>query len=141
MLKKRFLITALLMLFTLSFVQAYAQSGENDTVFVETVVLDGPPSVDTLIPVKIRLVNTFEVVGASLGFYYGSDDITIDSVSKVGASCAHINIYNSFAEPDSNLGVIGFVKLMEPQGVIPGDSLLSTLWFTVPAGTPEQFIP
>ncbi len=109
-----------------------------DTVRVTTVeVTTGPAPV--IFNVPITLYSTDTISAGSLGFYYDSDDVTIDSVTLDGGA-AEGTVDNSFVDPANKLGVIGFIWFPGFQYVLPGDSLLGNLWFTLDANAPEQVI-
>jgi hypothetical protein len=114
--------------------------GIRDTIRVENIQITSSSS-EIEFSVPITLFNDEELVGGSLGFYYGTGDITIDSVSIVGTSRSHISTNRDSAIAVDRLGTIGFLSLTEPNGVLPGDSLLATLWFTLDANAPSQVIP
>jgi hypothetical protein len=139
---KRFLTTLILTLTLLiAFVgvnPAWAQ--DKDTIYVRDVQVDPDPSNPVIfsVPVDIHAMDT--VRAASLGHYYDSDDITIDSISLAGGAAAQTIPYN-VADPANHLAAIGFVWFPGfGAPVIPGDSLLGTLWFTLAAGAPDQVI-
>ena len=114
--------------------------GIPDTVRVESLQIDPDPVNPIAFPVEVTLFNDEELAATSLGMYYDSDDIDIDSITVDGGSMEHLTILQHVIDPDSNRLVVVGVKLMEPVGIVPGDSLLATLWFTLDAGAPDQVI-
>jgi Viral BACON domain len=114
--------------------------GNPDTVRVASIQIDPGPS-PIVFSIPVTLYNDEEIHAASLGIYYDSDDITIDSVSLLGGT-AEACIPQSQINPTLQYGLIGFVYYPTPafRPVIPGDSLLATLWFTLAANAPDQVI-
>ncbi|MBD3217026.1 MAG: hypothetical protein GF310_02030 [candidate division Zixibacteria bacterium] len=114
--------------------------GLRDTVDVMNVevVSDPGESIQFSVPVNIFFDET--LVGLSLGFYYDSDDITIDSISTQGSLLDVMGVKNN-VHPENNLAVIGYLSPHPGMYFLsPADSLLSTLWFTLEAGAPAQEI-
>jgi hypothetical protein len=112
-----------------------------DTVRVENTLVISSPTDPVPFNVRVTLFNTDTLSAASLGFYYDSDDIEIDSILLTGGT-AEATVNQSVARPADNLAAVGFVWFPMPGAnpVIPGDSLLANLWFTLAAGAPDQVI-
>ena len=115
---------------------------ERDSVIVTTVNVNSSATDSVVFNVPVNIHATQIINGGSLGLYYDSDDITIDSISLVGG-LAQNTTNSSIVAPESNLAHLGFLILpifpnQEP--VEPGDGLLANLWFTLDAGAPDQTI-
>jgi hypothetical protein len=137
--RKALLLLFLILLFNAPLLGQFDDPGIPDTVRVDSVQVD-PGPVPVVFSVEVTLFNDEQLAAASLGFYYDSDDVEIDSVSLVGGAAEHLpNL--SFASPDSNLAAVGFYW-PGPffDYVSAGDSLLATLWFTLEANAPDQTI-
>jgi hypothetical protein len=138
--RKAVLLFILFLFFSINAsLMAQRDPGIPDTVRVDSVQID-PAASPVIFSVEVTLFNDEKLGGASLGLYYDSDDIEIDSVSLVGGAAEHLpNL--SFASPDTNLAAVGFYW---PgtffDFVSAGDSLLATLWFTLAANAPDQTI-
>ncbi len=131
----------LLIFLLLSFSSLFAQGdpGNPDTVRVGTVQVDPQPT-PVAFSVPVTLYNDETLGAASLGIYYNSTDVTIDSISLVGGAAENA-INQSSVNATSQYGLIGFVYFPNiSQPVQPGDSLLATLWFTLDANAPDQTI-
>lgn len=116
-----------------------SQVSSDATIDVHNVIVESGPN-DVVFSVPVYMQNDVEIAASSINLFYDSDDIRIDSLSKQGVSWEHIMVDQSRVTPDSNLAVIAWVKFAEPIGVLPGDSLFGTLWFTLDANAPEQVI-
>ena len=142
--KNRLLTTALLTLtlaFSLvNFNSAFAQSP--DTVFISSVQVDPDPVNPVAFAVPVNLYADDTLNAGSLGHYYDSDDIRIDSISYTGGVAAGTIPY-PVVDTANNLAAIGFVYFPGFPGaepVYPGHGLLATMWFTLEAGAPDQVI-
>ncbi len=109
--------------------------GIRDTLYVGSVQVDaGQQAV-----VPVSFVNDEALGALTIPLGWSSPDITLDSVSFVGSRVAYIgtkplSIFNADQE-----AVFGAVVLFE-EFIQPGSGLLATLYFDVPAGTPDQFV-
>ncbi|NIX54885.1 MAG: T9SS type A sorting domain-containing protein, partial [candidate division Zixibacteria bacterium] len=113
-----------------------------DTVRVESVTVITSPTDPVVFDVPVTLFTTDSVSAASLGLYYNSNDIVIDSISLSEGVASGTVPYNVI-DPDNNLAAIGFTYFPGIPGahpVYPGDGLLARLWFTLSVGAPEQVI-
>lgn len=117
--------------------------GIPDTVRVDSVQVDPLPSSTVTFGVQVTLYNDEQINAASLGLYAISDVLTVDSVSLTGGTAENC-LDQSLVDNTIGLGVIGFVYMPGIPGVepvIPGDSLLATIWYTLAAGAEDQTIP
>nr|NIT55251.1 hypothetical protein [Fodinibius sp.]NIW43588.1 hypothetical protein [Gammaproteobacteria bacterium]NIY23835.1 hypothetical protein [Fodinibius sp.] len=114
--------------------------GIPDTIEVVSVQVDPSPTEDIVFSVPVHIVNDEDISALSLGFYYDSDDIEMDSISLTGGVAS--GFYNkSQVYPSQNLGIIGFHPLYAGATPIsPGEGLLASMWFTLPAGVSDQTI-
>ena len=115
--------------------------GALDTVRVGSIQVD-PQASPVVFTVPVTLFNDEEVHASSLGLYYDSDDVTIDSIVMTGGVAQNASL-NGTALPDSNLAFVGFIYLPFIPGsepVYPGDGLLADLWFTLVPNAPDQTI-
>jgi len=109
--------------------------GVRDTLYIGSVQVDaGQQAV-----VPVTFVNDEELGALTIPLGWSSPDITLDSVSFVGSRISYIttkplSIYNADQQT-----VFGAVVITE-QYIQPGSGLLATLYFDVPAGTPDQFV-
>lgn len=137
--RKALLILAIILLFSPLIRAQVPDPGNPDTVRVITTQVDPLPSSPVVFNVPVTLYNDEMVAGGSLGLYYNSDDITIDSISLVGGGAEGM-ADQSLINPSIKLAAIGMVWFPGLQQIIPGDSLLANLWFTLAAGAPDQTI-
>jgi Carboxypeptidase regulatory-like domain/Viral BACON domain len=139
---KRFLLMSFLALFlVLSFSFAnFAQAQLPDTVYVESIQIDPHPTDPVVFSLRTYLFATQPFSAASLGLFYDSDDIDIDSIVLTGGG-AEGSISQSQLKPDSNLAVVGWFGFPGMHTPFPAsDSLMATLWFTLAASAPDQVI-
>ncbi|MBD3217750.1 MAG: T9SS type A sorting domain-containing protein, partial [candidate division Zixibacteria bacterium] len=111
-----------------------------DTVRVESVNVISSPTDPVVFDVEVSLYNIDSISAGSLGFYYNSGDITIDSVSLDGGGAENMTINQSDAKPADMLAIVGFVGFSPAEWIPSGDSLLATLYFTLAANAPDQVI-
>ncbi len=143
------LVFALSLLLAFSVALSSQANAQDAIVSVISTQVDPDPVNPIQVGVPIWLVNTIQINAASLGFYYDRDNpaidpyVVIDSVTLTGGTAEH-TFPKVSANDTTHLGVLGFlyypdIPTIEP--VVPGDSLLGTLWFTVSAGAPDLIIP
>ena len=116
----------------------FEDPGIPDTVRVDSVQIDPGPS-PVPFSMRVTMYNDEYLGAGSLGFYYNSDDIDIDSIVLRGGSTETLQ-NKSQVKPDSNLAIVGFTWPGDGSPLVPGDSLLATLWFTLDANAPDQTI-
>jgi hypothetical protein len=112
--------------------------GVRDTVIASNVNVNSSATEWVTFEVPVRLVNDEEIHAACLGFTFESADLTIDSISSVGSCLEGASLLQNNVWPESNLAVIGFSRYNEY--ILPGDNLISTLWFSLAPNTPDQII-
>jgi len=115
---------------------------EMDSIRVAIVNVASSPTDPVVFNVPVSLYAMDTIAGGSLGLYYSSDDITIDSITLTGG-IAETNANNSQSIPADQLAFLGwlhfpFVPTSQP--IPPGDWHLADLWFTLEAGAPDQVI-
>jgi hypothetical protein len=133
---------AVLIIILLSSAVFAQDPGIPDTVRVDSIQIDADPVNPVVFSVRTELFNDELLNAGSLGLYYNSDDIVIDSISLIGG-CAEHTFTQCQDSALLHLAVIGFFYYPGFPGqeqVQPGDSLLATLWFTLAAGAEDQTI-
>ena len=115
--------------------------GAPDTVRVGSVQVD-PQAAPVTFMVPVTLFNDDELHAASLGLFYDSEDITIDSIVMRNGVAWSTNPKGD-PHPDSMYMFVGFVHLPIVPGSVPvppGDGLLAELYFTLAANAEDQTI-
>lgn len=139
---KRFLATFLLTLTLLIMFVGVSPvlAQDNDTIYIGNVQVDPDPSNPVVfsVPVTVHFVNT--IAGSSLGHYYDSDDVTIDSITFTGGIVPAGAFNQSQAVPANNLAVVGWVAFSAAGWISPQNGLIANMWFTLNAGAPDQVI-
>ncbi len=112
--------------------------GIRDTLCLGKISVEASATDPVSIGVPARMFNDQELCAGSYGFYYDSDDIEADSVCWLGGAASHLSTLIADIDTAANTILIGFMRVDEPTGIVPGDSLLATLWFTLSPGAPAQ---
>lgn len=127
------LITGLLLLSSAALAQ---DPGEPDTVRIGYVETD--PGVDAAVPVTIY--NDENIGGYTLGLFWDSPDVTLDSVSYIGTRLNEFVFKQANIDNVNQRVLAGMVDFSGGLPLEPGDGLVFTMWFDVPPGTPDQFV-
>ncbi|MCH7878192.1 MAG: T9SS type A sorting domain-containing protein [candidate division Zixibacteria bacterium] len=132
-------LTALTLAFLLSAESARAQfdPGIPDTVEVGSVQVNAGDHFG----VPVRFFNDEPLSGGTLGFGWGTTDLTLDSISFVG-SRLKADVARSTPTDIDNVnsqGLSGFFVIFEPP-VPTGQGNWATYWFTAAPGAADQFI-
>ena len=87
----------------------------------------------------VTMYNDDPVEAVSLGLWWDTPYLFCDSVSWVGSSASHISA--QLVDIDNGIYnvLIGIIKIFE-QPIQPGDSLLTTIWFTAQMSAPDTII-
>jgi hypothetical protein len=119
-----------------------------DTIRIISTTVVPSPTEDVTFGMRIELFNPAQINAASLGFYYDKDNpavdpyLVIDSVTLTGGAAENCLPQVSIDTLNYLYGVVGFIYFPGISlPVVPGDSLLGTLWFTLAAGAADQVIP
>jgi hypothetical protein len=89
--------------------------------------------------VPITMFNDDPVEAVSLGFWWDTPHLFLDSISWIGSSAIHIATRLSDVDNVDYNVLIGVIKIFEPP-IQPGDSLLATMWFTAQPTAPDTII-
>lgn len=114
--------------------------GIADTIRVGTIQIYANPNYSIVFSLPVMMFNDQELCAGTYGFYYNSEDLSIDSVSWIGSSASHLTYRFAWIRNDTYLVALGFTKIYEDSGVVAGDSLLAKLWFTLRVGASVQII-
>jgi hypothetical protein len=136
--RKALLLLFFILIFNVSLLAQYDDPGIPDTVRVDSIQIDPGPA-PVVFSVEVTAFTDEYISAASLGFYYDSDDIDIDSITLDGGA-AEDQEDQSQVKPDSNLAIIGFYWSGIGSPMVPGDSLIANFWFTLDANAPDQTI-
>ncbi len=117
-----------------------ADTGAPDSIVVEDTVAFASPLMSRAFLVRVSMRNDAELCGGTFGFKYSSGDIQLDSVNWLGSAAEHLVYRPVVINTATRTFAFGFAKLGESSGVLPGDSLLVTLWFTIKTGASAQSI-
>ncbi|HSG99636.1 MAG TPA: hypothetical protein VLB27_06275 [candidate division Zixibacteria bacterium] len=118
-------------------VQAGVDPGVPDTVYVSNVDVNA----GDVFSVTVSVTNDEGLAGATLGFGWGTSDLTLDSVSYSGTRLGGLPAAQTPFTIDNtaHTGLFGFFVFFPP-GILPGSGSFAKLWFTADAGAPDQFI-
>jgi hypothetical protein len=109
--------------------------GERDTLYIGSTAVDaGQKAI-----VEINFFSDEELAALTIPLAWTSADITMDSVSYVGGRVDYLSTKPYTIYNDEQTVVFGAVVILEAN-IAPGTGLMTTLYFDVPPGTPDQFV-
>lgn len=109
--------------------------GEPDSLFIGSAEVDAGQK--AVVPVNFS--NDTELAALTIPVSWDSPDIILDSVSYVGSRIEYLGTKPFTIYQSEQIVVFGGIVFFEDY-VAPGSGLVATLYFDVPAGTPDQFI-
>ncbi|MEZ5358580.1 MAG: hypothetical protein R3F48_07075 [Candidatus Zixiibacteriota bacterium] len=109
--------------------------GVQDSLYISYAEVDAGQQ--AVIPVNFT--NDTELAAMTIPVFWGSSDITLDSVSYVGSRIAYLSTKPVTIYASEQKVVFGGIVLTEAN-IPAGTGLVATLYFNVPPGTPDQMI-
>ncbi len=136
MLRKGLLLWAALLL-----LPVIAAGQDPDPLLPDTIRVDSVATVPgTPVGVEVTCWNDENLGGYSLGLHWNSPDVTVDSVTYWGSRLSYyVSRYLTILNADQFV-LIGMADLSYQHPLESGDGLLFTIWFGVPAETPDQYV-